>query len=180
MNIIGGIFFVSVVGTLLHFLYDISGHNKVVGLFASVNESTWEHIKIALTPTFLWSLYDGYIYGSNSNYFFAKVVSILMLIVVIPLLFYGYKVIFKRNVLFIDISIFYIAIIFSQVMFGVLINAGDVGYLFNYVSLVVLFVIFGFYMVVTLFPLKNLFFKDPITKKYGVKGHRWLWMRFLK
>ena len=43
---------ISLIGTLSHFLYDISKHNKVVGLFAAVNESTWEHIKIALTPTF--------------------------------------------------------------------------------------------------------------------------------
>lgn len=42
---------ISVVGTLFHFLYDWSNHNKIVGLFAAVNESTWEHIKIALTPT---------------------------------------------------------------------------------------------------------------------------------
>ena len=39
----------------------------------AVNESTWEHIKIALTPTILWSLIDGLIYGSNPNYFFARI-----------------------------------------------------------------------------------------------------------
>ena len=60
-----GFVIISVVGTLAHFLYDFSHHNKIVGLFAAVNESTWEHIKIALTPTFLWSLYDGYLYGAN-------------------------------------------------------------------------------------------------------------------
>ena len=60
---------ISLVGTLLHFLYDISKHNKFVGIFAAVNESTWEHIKIALTPTFIWGLIDGYIYGVNPNYF---------------------------------------------------------------------------------------------------------------
>ena len=48
------ILIISVLGTISHFLYDISGHNKFVGLFTAVNESTWEHIKIALTPTILF------------------------------------------------------------------------------------------------------------------------------
>lgn len=53
MDIIIGIIFISIIGTLLHFMYEFSGHNKIVSLFAAVNESTWEHIKIALTPTFI-------------------------------------------------------------------------------------------------------------------------------
>ena len=63
---------ISIVGTLLHFVYEWSNHNKIVSLFAAVNESTWEHIKIALTPMFLWGLYDGYVYGFSPNYFLAK------------------------------------------------------------------------------------------------------------
>ena len=63
---------ISVVGTLSHFLYDLTNHNKFIGIFAAVNESTWEHIKIALTPTLLWGLIDGFLYGTNVNYFFAK------------------------------------------------------------------------------------------------------------
>ncbi|UKI28147.1 MAG: DUF6512 family protein [Clostridium sp.] len=58
--------------TFYIFLYEISGHNKVALLFAAVNESTWEHIKIALTPTFLWSLLDGFKYGASPNYFYSE------------------------------------------------------------------------------------------------------------
>ena len=53
-----GFIFISIVGTLLHFTYELSNHNKYVALFSAVNESTWEHIKIALTPYFVWSLVD--------------------------------------------------------------------------------------------------------------------------
>ena len=72
------------------------GHNKIVSLFAAVNESTWEHIKIALTPTFICTLYDGAIYGVNENYFIAKTSSILVIIILIPLLFYAYQLITKK------------------------------------------------------------------------------------
>ena len=89
--IIISIIVISILGTLSHFLYDISHHNKIMGLFAAVNESTWEHIKIALTPTFLWGILDGYIYGLNNCYFLAKLTSIMSIIVIMPLLFYRHK-----------------------------------------------------------------------------------------
>ena len=97
MNTVIAIIFISTIGTLLHFMYEWSGHNKVVSLFAAVNESTWEHIKIALTPTFIWTLYDGAVYGLNPNYFEAKALSILVIIVLIPLLFYAYQLITKKS-----------------------------------------------------------------------------------
>ena len=105
-----GFIVISIVGTLLHFLYEISGHNKVVAIFAAVNESTWEHIKIALTPTFLWSLLDGFKYGTSPNYFIAKSASLLVIVFLIPIIFYAYTAITKKAVLWFDITYFYVTI----------------------------------------------------------------------
>ena len=163
---------ISVLGTISHFLYDISNHNKIIGLFSSVNESTWEHIKIALTPTILWSLIDGLIYRSSYNYFFAKVISLLIIIVLMPLLFYGYKYLFKKNNFIVDILIFYIVIISSQTSFYLLNLVNPVNYFINYISIITIFIIFAFYLLLTLIPIKNFLFKDPITDKYGFNGHR--------
>lgn len=171
MDIVIGIIFISLIGTLLHFMYEWSGHNKVVSLFAAVNESTWEHIKIALTPTFIWTLYDGAVYGLNQNYFIAKTASLLVIILLIPLLFYTYQIFTKKSVLWIDIIIFYLAIISSTLIFKYLINITTLPFYLTYISVIVLFIIFGFYMVLTLLPIKNFLFKDPITNKYGIKGH---------
>ena len=166
------IIIISIIGTISHFLYDISNHNKIVGLFTAVNESTWEHIKIALTPTFLWSLIDGYIYGSNPNYFLAKLVSIIVIIIVIPLLFYGYKSILKKDIVLFDISIFYIAIILSQLAFKYIINLDKVSYTTNYISIILLTIIFIGYLIHTIFPGKSFIFKDPLTQNYGYKAHK--------
>lgn len=162
---------ISIIGTLLHFAYEWSNHNKVVSLFAAVNESTWEHIKIALTPMFLWGLYDGFVYGINSNYFVAKSLSLLAVIIIIPLLFYGYKLITKKSILIIDIMIFYIAIACSISIFYYLINNLECSFIYSYMGAIVLFIIFGFYLLLTIMPMKNELFLDPITKKYGIKGH---------
>lgn len=113
-----GFIVISIVGTLLHFLYEISGHNKVVAIFAAVNESTWEHIKIALTPTFLWSLLDGFKYGASPNYFIAKSASLLVIVFLIPIIFYAYTAITKKAVLWFDITYFYVTIFCSQFIFN--------------------------------------------------------------
>lgn len=66
-------------GALLHFLYELSGCNKVVAIFAAVNESTWEHIKIDFVGIIRW-LY----LRRNPNYFVAKLLSLLAIIALIP------------------------------------------------------------------------------------------------
>lgn len=42
------------VGTLWHFLFDLLGRAPIVGAFAPVNESVWEHGKILIWPITLW------------------------------------------------------------------------------------------------------------------------------
>lgn len=166
-----GTIIISTVGTLAHFLYDITRHNKIIGLFAAVNESTWEHIKITLTPILLWGLYDGFVYGSNPNYFLAKLVSLITPIVLIPCIFYGYKSISKKPILVIDILSFYLVIFLSQLFFKLIIDAPAILYVFQYLSVIGLFAVFGAYTLLTLMPLKTFLFKDPITHKYGFRAH---------
>lgn len=171
MDTIIGIFFVAIFGTLLHFMYEWSGHKRFVSIFAAVNESTWEHIKIALTPSFIWMLYDGARYELEPNYFVAKTASLLAIIIIIPVLFYAYQIFTKKAVLPIDIIIFYISIIVSNLLFKYIIGLNSISFFITYFAVILLFVIFGFYMILTLMPFENFIFKDPITKKYGVKGH---------
>lgn len=166
-----GFFFISLLGTLLHFVYEKSNHNKVVGIFGAVNESTWEHIKMALTPAFLWCLIDGFYFGNEANYFFAKLTSIVIIIITIPLIYYGYKLFSKKPILAIDVSTFFIAIILSQFAFYKILNMSAVSYNASYISVISLTIIFAFYLLATIFPLKNFIFQDPISKKYGITGH---------
>lgn len=162
---------ISLVGTLAHFLYDIAHHNKVMGLFAAVNESTWEHTKIALTPMLLCGLVDGWLFGADPNYFLAKFFSLVAVIVLIPLLFYGYKALLGRDVLVLDILIFYVAIFAGQGLFGWLLMVGSLGFVGQYLGCVGLFAALACYMVFTLMPVRNFLFRDPITHRYGFRAH---------
>jgi hypothetical protein len=166
-----GIIVIAALGTLLHFVYELSHHNKFVAIFAAVNESTWEHIKICMTPTILWSLYDGYVYGMNSNYLIAKGISLLTIILLIPILFYTYTAFTKKSILFVDVICFYITVICSQLVFYYFINLNVLPFIYTYLSMILLFFEVGAYMFLTFQPLKHFIFEDPITHKYGLSGH---------
>ena len=53
---LGGFTFTSVMGTLLHFLYELSGGRLWAAVISGVNESTWEHMKLLFWPLFLFAL----------------------------------------------------------------------------------------------------------------------------
>ena len=166
-----------VIGSLSHFMYDLSHQNKILGLFTAVNESTWEHVKIAITPTLIWSIVDGFFYGSNPNYFAAKLASLLILTFFIPLVFYSYTRVTKKPFLPIDIIIFLVAIALAQFSFMGIINLAPMPYWATYLSTICCFIFFGAYMTLTIMPLKQIPFKDPITGQYGFRAHRKLFKK---
>ena len=135
-----GIIIICVVGTLLHFTYELSHHNKFVAIFSAVNESTWEHIKICMTPTIIWSIYEIVKYGFNTNFLIAKSLGLLTIIVLIPLLFYSYTLFTKKAILGIDVMCFYITVVFSQMVFKYIVNINNISSVFRYLAIALLLV----------------------------------------
>jgi len=166
-----GIIIIGVVGTLLHFTYELSHHNKVVGVFSAVNESTWEHIKICMTGTILWSIYETSEVGFTSNFIFAKSMSLLTIILLIPILFYSYTMFTKKSILWIDIICFYLTVTCSQLVYKYFINLINYNEIFIYISYILIIIELFLYFFLTYHAPKNFLFKDPITKKYGIEGH---------
>ncbi len=112
--LIAGAIFVSVVGTIFHFVYEWSGNNVIVGLFAPVNESVWEHTKLIFFPMLIYSLYiERKIKKEYPCIGSAMIWGALTGIVSIIALFYTYSGAIGFNVAFVDISIFYISTVIS-------------------------------------------------------------------
>ncbi len=109
-----GIVFVSVLGTLFHFVYTWSGSNPVVGLFTPVNESIWEHTKLIFFPMLLYSWYlDKEIRKEYPRLDSAMIFGALVGIASIIVLFYTYSGILGYHFPIADISIFYISVIIA-------------------------------------------------------------------
>ncbi|MGN0634763.1 MAG: DUF6512 family protein [Acutalibacteraceae bacterium] len=105
-----GAFFTAVVGSLLHFLYEWfpSGFTAVWG---AVNESTWEHMKLAFWPMLFFAAVEYLLYGKQTKGFLPiRVCSILIAVLLIPILFYSYTGVFGKSVVILDILIFYGAV----------------------------------------------------------------------
>ena len=105
-------FIIGISGTLSHFIYEWTGENKFIGYFFPVNESTWEHLKLLLFPTVIYSVFE-YILTKKrpENYIPAIVISVICGMTAIVTLFYTISGIIGRNVDFINISIYYIGVI---------------------------------------------------------------------
>lgn len=106
-----GIIFTLITGTLLHFTYEWSGNNHIVGYLSAVNESTWEHMKLVFFPMSLYYFYmnnklkDEYPCVTSSLLF-----GILFGTLLIPIIFYTYSGILGRSLLILDISTFIICV----------------------------------------------------------------------
>lgn len=107
-----GLIFVLAAGNLLHFVYDWSGQSPVVGALASVNESTWEHMKLLTTPWVLWSIAELIaLRRTGLPVLTARAAGLLAGLAAIPLLFYGYQGVLGRDIMWLDVAIFQIAVL---------------------------------------------------------------------
>ena len=143
--IIAGIIFVSIAGTLLHFAYEFSGRNSLLGLFVPINESIWEHTKLIFFPMLIYSFYlNKNLLPDypciNSSMILGEISGVISIIA----LYYTYSGIIGFNLAVIDISIFYISVIsafyiaYKSTLFCTLNNHKTI----LYFSLTVLFFMF--------------------------------------
>ncbi len=160
-------------GSVLHFLFDWTKHNRFVALFSAVNESYWEHIKIAIWPVFLLQIVLFSLSGYNIFSFIpAATIALYSIPVSMVGLVFLYKSVSKRNILWLDISIFFVCIAIAQSIFVLLLGQlaptpGTVvmSSLFL-LGLIVAFLLFTFRP-----PREPDVFLDPIKKDYGLRAH---------
>jgi hypothetical protein len=112
-----GIAVITVLGSFLHFVFELSGEWPPVGIIGAVNESVWEHFKIGYWPALFYALFEyKYLKGRTNNFFIAKAIGIYAIPVTIAVLFYSYTAIFGTEILAVDILIFVIAIAVGQMV----------------------------------------------------------------
>lgn len=110
-----GLVFEMIVGTIGHFLYDYSKHNKIIGFFFSKSENVWEHMKLGITSILLWTIIELLTFNFK-NLFLAKFASIITFSISLIILYNIIKTLFKKNILFLDILIFYISLSLSSIV----------------------------------------------------------------
>ena len=156
-----GLIFVLAAGNLLHFIYDWSGQSPVVGALASVNESTWEHMKLLTTPWVLWSIVE-----------FAALrrTGLLAGLAAIPLLFYGYQGVLGRDIMWLDVAIFQIAVLLGfWVTWAMLRRRALASPVWQVAGAAVLAAVWAAFILWTFAPPDLPLFADPETGLRGIR-----------
>lgn len=161
------VIFTFILGTLLHFTYELSGENNIVALFSAINESVWEHLKLLYFPMLL-TLIIGYLYIRKNvpNFLCSKVIGIITAILFTVIFFYTYSGILGKNIAFLDISSFFVATILGEyVAYRLMTNAVKCN---KKIAIFVLIVIGICFIAFTYCTPQLGIFKDPITWQYGI------------
>lgn len=163
----------SIFGTLLHFAYDWSKHNRVVAVFASVNESYWEHIKIAFWPLLIWFIalfaFGGW---SIPGFIPAATIALYAVPVTMVAVVFTYKGVTRRNVLWIDILSFFVTVGVALTIFTLLATELAASQWTVWLSLLFLVILgFAFARYTVKPPVESDLFIDPLNDQYGLSAH---------
>jgi hypothetical protein len=165
---IAGTLFIIFLGTALHFTFEFSGRNSLVGAFSAVNESVWEHLKLPFWPSLLWMLIEMYpLRKAVSNFFTAKAIGMIVMIVIIPTVFYAYTA-FSEEILALDIATFMIAVIVGQVISYKLFKKGQPSKRTEIIAIIVIASLAIIFVAFTFYPLHLSIFRDSNTGQYGI------------
>lgn len=162
-----GIVFIVFLGSFMHFTYELSGENAIVGAFSAINESTWEHLKLAVFPALLFMLIESKFMKRPKNFFCAKAKGIWLMPMLIIVFFYAYTAVIPDNFLM-DIAIFILAVVIGQmVSYKMMLSRKDYGR-FAKASIVSLIVLTILLIFLTYVPPEMFLFQDPISGGYGI------------
>lgn len=166
---IGGAIAIILIGSLFHFCYEWSDEASIAGIFCAVNESVWEHMKIGFWPALFYGIFL-WIYMENppTNFLFAQTLSLYVLSITIPILFYSYTAVLGTHMLLIDILIFIIAIVLGRLTSYWIITR-EVREPWSGMTVLLLLVILFAYSTFTFYPPKLPLFKDPSSGGYGIE-----------
>lgn len=164
-----GFFVISILGTLLHFTFEFSNNNILVAPFSAINESVWEHLKIAVMPMFLWTFIEFItLKFRRANLWSSLLIKIFTVMSVITIFHYIYTGIFDNHSVWFSIAIFYIAILLAQIFSYKEVTSKDVNIKYEEISKYLVIMIFIMFVIFTFIPPKIDIFRDEVTSTYGV------------
>lgn len=168
---LGGIVFIVVLGSLLHFAFEWSGRAIPIAPIAAVNESVWEHLKLGFWPALVYAVLEYSRFGKSANNFlFAKTLGIYLIPITIVVLFYSYTAILGHDLLVADIAIFVIAVIVGQLVSYKLLTASPLPQRLNRFAPIALAVLGILLVLFTFYPPHLPPFRDPVSGGYGMVG----------
>ena len=159
---------VSLLGTLLHFLYDLFGEAVWIAPFSGVNESTWEHMKLLFWPMLLYAVIESFFFKDEERFWCIKLRGTLCGLILIPVLFYTYNGVIGKSADWINIAIFFISAAVAFIYESTLFKKDSDRPCHTKAAIFVLCTIAFLFILFTFRTPEIGIFKDPITSTYGI------------
>jgi hypothetical protein len=164
-----GIAVIAILGSVLHFAFEWSGNWAPIGVIAAVNESVWEHLKIAFWPALFYALFEyPFFRGAARNFITAKATGIYVMPVAIVVLFYSYTAIIGREILIVDILIFVVAVALGQLTSYKLLTIDRLPSWLDKLGVGLVILLAVAMGVFTFYPPHLPIFRDALTGTYGI------------
>lgn len=157
----------SLLGTLLHFLYEWLGEAKWIAPFSGVNESTWEHMKLLFWPMLIFALVQGIFFKDYNGFWCVKLRGILLGLALIPVIFYTYNGVIGKSPDWINIAIFFISAAAAYIYEARALKK-ETESCNKSLSVSLLCIIAASFVLFTFITPEIAIFKDPITSAYGI------------
>ena len=158
----------SLLGTLLHFLYDLLGEAIWIAPFSGVNESTWEHMKLLFWPMLIFAVVQSFFFKEREDFFRIKLRGILLGLLLIPILFYTYNGAIGKSPDFLNILIFFISAAAVYLYEAKRFYGDPMPKKSSLTAITVLILIAILFVLFTFQTPKIGIFRDPITGTYGI------------
>ncbi len=164
-----GAVIIFLLGSFIHFGYELTNKINLFTVFFAVNESVWEHAKLTFWAPIIYGIIEYFFIGQFfHNFLTAKTISALITTIAMIALFYTYRGITERHSLVADLIIYEISIIIGLVVSYKMSLMSPLLAFANKISIfVIIFFIFIFY-IFSYKPPKAPVFKCGATGKYGI------------
>ncbi len=165
---LAGFAFTSLLGTFLHFLYDLSDGKLWAAVISGVNESTWEHMKLLFFPMLIFGVARYFLTPRRKDLTCILLRSILLGLILIPILFYTYNGAVGKSPDWLNIAIFFISAFFAFRYQAAWFKKESTSCAFPHLAFAGLLGIALLFALFTFYPPEIGLFRDPISGTYGI------------
>ncbi len=160
----------SLAGTLLHFLYGLTGESIFAAPFCAVNESTWEHMKILFIPMLLFAAVESFFFRDEGSFWCVKLSGIMLGLAAVPVIFYTYNGAVAKSPDWVNILIFFIAAALAYFTEYRMLKKGTAACSSPIAARAALAAAAALFILFTFITPEIGIFRDPLTGSYGVFG----------
>jgi len=164
-----GVLISFILSIVLHFIYGLIP-NSIISIIAPVNESIWEHMKLIISSTLIFSIIEYFIYKKKdipyNNFILSYAVSSILGVFVYLLLYIPLNDIFGHKI-YIAISLLFLILILVQIISYYIMNYKKINY-GNELGILIIIIVYFIFGYLTYHPPKINLFYDYLNKGYGI------------